>query len=96
MNEEKNLNPLQHQMKMTKTDWLVTYALSLLIFPIRIILLLIIMLVTIIVAKIGLLHMNKEDLSNKPLEPFWRKVMRKIVWFTGLFYGVSFVSLAFV
>ena len=24
--------------------------------------------------------MNKEELSNKPLGPFWRKMMRKIVW----------------
>ena len=80
MTEEKNLNPLQHQMKMTKTDWVLTYALSLLIFPIRIILLLIIMLVTIIVAKIGLLHIKTEELCNKPLRPLWRKIMRKIVW----------------
>ena len=80
MSEEKNVNALQHQIKMTKTDWVLTCAFSFLILPIRIILLLIIMLVTIIVAKIGLVNMKKEELSNKPLGPFWRKMMRKIVW----------------
>ena len=80
MTEEKKSNPLQHQMKMTKTDWVLTYVLSLLIFPIRILLLLIIMLLTIIVAKTGLLNINKEELCTKPLGPFWRKIMRKIVW----------------
>jgi len=80
MIEEKNVNPLQHQIKMTKTDWVLTYAFSFLILPIRTILLLVIMLVTIIVAKIGSVNMNKEELSNKPLGPFWRKMMRKIVW----------------
>lgn len=67
-------------MKMTKTDWLLTYAFSLLIFPVRIILLQIIMILTIIVAKIGLFNMDKEELSNTPLRPSWRKIMRKIVW----------------
>ena len=36
--------------------------------------------VTIVVARFGLINVSREDLSNKPLSPFWRRVAKKVVW----------------
>ena len=74
-----NVDPLAYQLKMSQLRWLRTFALSLLVFPIRIILSLIILLVTYIVVVFGLLNLKTKDVNeSKAIDSSWRRRANKI------------------
>ena len=59
-----NVNPLAYHLKMSKLRWLRTFLLSVSVFPIRVILTLIILLIQYIVVVIGIIGLKKEKIGN--------------------------------
>ena len=94
---EKLINPLHHELFMSKKDWLRTYCFLIFILPIRVALLLTLYSATYMVAKIGLFNLGEKDLVNKPISAYWRNVMKDILGYFGRaiarVYGLNVTSI---
>ena len=90
---EKLINPLHHELFMSKKDWLRTYCFLIFILPIRVALLLTLYSATYMVAKIGLFNLGEKDLVNKPISTYWRNVMKNVIGYfariTARVYGLN-------
>ena len=80
---EINIDPFKHRLTMTTLEWLRTYVLSIILIPIRVVLILITLLIADIVANIALFNLSEELKTEKPIAPYWRKVAQQIAAFLG-------------
>ena len=72
------MDPFTHRLTLTKLQWLRVYILSVLLIPIRIVLILITLLIAELVASVALWNLSEEMKTEKPIAPYWRKVAQQI------------------
>ena len=83
ISKEISVDPFKHRLKMTKYEWFRTYVLTILLIPIRVILVLVSLLLAGLVASIALFNLSEEEKTEKPISPKWRKVAQKTAAFLG-------------
>ena len=75
------VDPFKHRLTLTRLQWLRTYILSVLLIPIRLVLVLITYLIIYIVASVVLWNLSEEMKTEKPIAPYWRKVAQQMAAF---------------
>merc|ERR1719328_502659 len=78
-----DVDPFKHRLTMTSLEWFRTYLFTLLLIPIRVVLILITLLIADLVASVALYNLSEEMTSKKPIAPNWRKIAQKIAAFLG-------------
>jgi len=78
-----DVDPFKHRLTMTNFEWFRTYLFTLLLIPIRVVLILITLLIADLVASVALYNLSEEMTSKKPIAPNWRKIAQKIAAFLG-------------
>lgn len=73
-------NPFDHELVMSRKDWMRTYLFGIFILPIRVVLAWTLLIIWSIVARIGLLNLKERDITNKPIVSWanWRKVIKTV------------------
>ena len=66
------MNPLDHEIKMSRLRWFRTYLLTPILIPIRILLIFILLFPQWLIARISLIGLSHDDITKKPLEG-WRR-----------------------
>ena len=77
--KELLVDPFEHRLTLTKLQWLRAYILSVMLIPIRFVLILITFLITELVVSIALWNLSEEMKTEKPIAQYWRKVAQQIV-----------------
>ena len=90
-NEE--VDPFRHRIKMSKTQWALTYFTGAFLVPIRFLLILILVLMSWITARITLLGLTEEEILTKPISG-WRKNGKRLGNWLGrmCFRSAGFLS----
>ena len=82
-NADLNVDPFKHRLKMTKLEWCRTYILTILVIPIRVILILLTLLLADLVSSVALHNLGEREKSGKPIAPYWRKLAQKAAALLG-------------
>ena len=73
-------NPFKHRLRLSKWDWMKTFALTIFILPIRIFVVVIFIILLYLVARIGLLNLDQTEYREKPFISHFRRLCQKLVF----------------
>ena len=77
------IDPFKHRLNMTKIEWARTYILTVLLIPIRVVLIFATLLLAGIVSSLALYDLNESEKTEKPISPQWRKQAQRAAAFLG-------------
>ena len=85
------INPLGHEIKMSRLRWFRTYLLTPILIPIRILLIFILLFPQWLIARICLIGLSHDDITKKPLVGWRRSWTGEII----IVFGKLFIRYVF-
>jgi len=89
--QEEEIDPFRHKIKMSKRQWAATYVLGAFLIPLRLITCLVLVLLSSIIARLTLIGLSDEDVQLKPITG-WRRYGKS---FAAIMGRLCFISCGF-